>query len=225
MLKTFLDGKFPDDLPFCLAERPAIPTAEMAYEDIEIPGRDGNLTVENGYKDIVISCEYNLLEAYNIKGLLRRIKAFFIGKKELRFDDDVVFYKIKKVAISEIDNSEAGYGSFTVSFTCDPFQYEVSDTISMSTQGTLKNPGGYFSRPYLKVFGSGTLSINGMSVVLKDVSDYIEIDCEAMNAYKGTVDMNSHMTGEFPTLKVGDNKISWSGNISRIEGKGRWRYV
>lgn len=225
MLKTLLDGQFPDELSVCLVERPDIPTPEMDYEEIEIPGRDGKLVIENGYKDITVICEYNVLEFENIKPLIRRIKAFFLNKRTLQFSDDTVFYKIKKISLSDIENEIEGYGLFKVTFELDPFQYELQSAINMTQAGNLINPGSYHALPSLKVYGSGTLVINGKPIVLMDVAEYIEIDCESGNAFKGTVDMNSHMKGEFPVLQVGNNSISWSGNITKMTGNGNWRYI
>ncbi|QDY17535.1 phage tail protein [Clostridium botulinum] len=31
------------------------------------------------------------------------------------------------------------------------------------------------------------------------------------------------MYGEFPIFQVGENKISWTGNVSKIEITPRWR--
>lgn len=225
MLKTLLDGSFPDDLKCCLSERPVIPTPEMDYEAIDVPGRDGSLTIEKGYKDISFECHYNVLESYNIKALMRKIKAFFLGKTRLQFSDDTVYYKIKQVVVSEVANEEEGYGTFTVSFTCDPFQYALTSSFDLRATGSVDNPGSYRSLPYLRIYGSGTLTINGKSLVLRDVTDYIELDCELWNAYKGREDMNQHMTGEFPILVPGRNTVSWSGGISRVTGEGRWRFV
>ena len=41
---------------------------------------------------------------------------------------------------------------------------------------------------------------------------------------KDTVLKNRNMVGEFPNLKSGINKISWSGNLTKIEiqPKSRW---
>ncbi|MGT2911382.1 hypothetical protein ACVR1I_06660 [Streptococcus cameli] len=225
MLKTLLDGEFPDDLFCCLSERPVIPSPEMSYEVIEIPGRDGSLTIEKGYQDITFDCQYNVLELYNVKALMRRIKAFFLGKKTLRLSDDTVLYKIKRMVISEIDNEEEQYGAFTVTFTCDPFQYDLESDFDLSTSGNLRNPGSYFSQPYLKVYGSGTLTVNGKAFVIRDVADFIELDCETWNAYKGGQDMNHHVLGDYPVFAPGDNQVSFSGSIRRITGEGRWRHV
>lgn len=90
---------------------------------------------------------------------------------------------------------------------------------------SFQNIGTYRSKPYLKVFGSGTLTVNGKSIVLRDVGDYIELDSDLQNAYRGTVDMNRNMVGEFPEFVPGTNRVSWSGNITRVICEGRWRYL
>lgn len=225
MLKTLLDGSFPDELGCCLAVRPVIPSPEMEYEDIDIPGRDGTLTREKGYKNIRFDCQYNILEDGNIKPLVRKIKGFFNGKKTVRLSDDEVFYKIKKIVFSDIENEVAEYGLFTVSFECDPFQYALSSAIELVNGAVFQNPGTYHSKPYLKVYGSGTLVVNGQSIVIRDVNDYIEIDSDLQNAFRGKVDMNQNMVGEFPEFKIGSNRVSWSGNIRRVSGEGRWRFL
>lgn len=37
--------------------------------------------------------------------------------------------------------------------------------------------------------------------------------------------MNGNMTGDFPTLLPGQNAISWSGNVTRLEIQPNWRYL
>lgn len=53
------------------------------------------------------------------------------------------------------------------------------------------------SSPYIKITGSGTvtLTINNASFTFSDIDEYIEIDSEAMNAYKGTVAKNNKNDG------------------------------
>lgn len=57
----------------------------------------------------------------------------------------------------------------------------------------------------------------------KDVNEYIEIDGEIMNAYKGDLLQNSKMVTElFPKLTAGANNISWAGNVTKVEIIPRW---
>ena len=75
-------------------------------------------------------------------------------------------------------------------------------------------------KPYIKVNGSGiiTLTLNNKSIVLKDIQEYIELDCELEEAYKNNLNCNSKVECEdFPVLIPGINNISWTGNVSNIQ--------
>ena len=57
------------------------------------------------------------------------------------------------------------------------------------------------AKPYIKIYGSGNISlhINSDTFTFENVSDYIEIDSETMNAYKGQSLQNNVMSGDgFP---------------------------
>ena len=84
------------------------------------------------------------------------------------------------------------------------------------------------SNPLIKVVGSGdvTVNINNQELILKGLEDEIEVDCEIMNAYKkingDIVLLNNKMYSDFPVLEVGENQISFEGNVSKIEIIPRW---
>lgn len=84
---------------------------------------------------------------------------------------------------------------------------------------------GFTATPYIKITGSGgiTLYVNNRAHTFKDVNEYIEIDGEIMNAYKGDLLQNSKMvTTLFPKLVAGANNISWAGNVTKVEIIPRW---
>ena len=59
-------------------------------------------------------------------------------------------------------------------------------------------------------------------MILKGVEDYIEIDTELYNCFKGDVNQNNKMYSDFPVLEEGVNNISWEGNVTRLEITPRW---
>ncbi|MDU6337913.1 MAG: phage tail protein, partial [Clostridium sporogenes] len=65
--------------------------------------------------------------------------------------------------------------------------------------------------------------INNEIIKFTNISDYIELDSEMMECYKSNVPLNHLMIGNFPIFQVGENNISWTGNISKIEIIPRWR--
>ena len=80
------------------------------------------------------------------------------------------------------------------------------------------------SEPYMKIYGNGdaTLTINDKTIKFNDIDRYIEIDTELMNCFKDNINQNNRMIGEFPVLKSGENSVTWSGDITKIEIEPRW---
>ena len=79
-------------------------------------------------------------------------------------------------------------------------------------------------KPYIKLYGSGAVTLNissGGSTnawTISVIDEYTEIDSELMNCFKGTVLKNDSVTGDgFPTLKPGTTTIACAGNVQRIE--------
>lgn len=93
----------------------------------------------------------------------------------------------------------------------------------------LTNRGNVISRPTVTVYGSGNveLAINAVTVLSFSIDDgYITVDAEEMNAYRGDTMMNRHVTGDYADLRlnVGENVISWRGNVTgiKVEDFSRW---
>ena len=94
---------------------------------------------------------------------------------------------------------------------------------------TLTNRGNVVSRPTVTVYGSGNveLAINSVTVLSFSLEGgSITIDAEEMNAYRGDTLMNRHVTGDYADLRlnVGENVISWHGDVTaiRLEDFSRW---
>lgn len=93
----------------------------------------------------------------------------------------------------------------------------------------LTNRGNVVSRPTVTVYGSGNveLAINAVTVLSFSIEGgSITIDAEEMNAYHGNTLMNRHVTGDYAdlALKVGENVISWNGDVTgiKVEDFSRW---
>ena len=99
-------------------------------------------------------------------------------------------------------------------------------TLTASTS-TVTNPGSVYSEPVITVYGSGdiTLMVGTDIVELEGISGSITLDSQIHEAYSGTASMNSAMSGEFPVLKPGQNAISWTGDVTKVEISPNWRYL
>ena len=65
--------------------------------------------------------------------------------------------------------------------------------------------------------GDGILKVNGENITLTSINTSITLDSELMEA-----SVNSKMSGNFPTLKPGNNSIDWSGGITKVDITPRW---
>lgn len=94
---------------------------------------------------------------------------------------------------------------------------------------SLANRGNVVSRPTVTVYGSGNveLAINAVTVLSFSIDDgYITIDADEMNAYHGDTLMNRRVTGDYSDLRlnVGENVLSWNGDVTgiKVEDFSRW---
>lgn len=106
-------------------------------------------------------------------------------------------------------------------------------SVTMASNGfnqiMLTNRGNVMSRPTVTVYGSGNveLAINSVTVLSFSIDDgSITIDADEMNAYHGDTLMNRRVTGDYADLRlnVGENVISWRGDVTaiRVEDFSRW---
>lgn len=119
---------------------------------------------------------------------------------------------------------------FAIEFDRMPQRWlQVGDRTSTIPSGTfLLNPTFFEARPLIRVHGYGTLGVGDVTVTIAQHSNsYIDIDCDMMDCFYGTVNCNSLVTfsgNDFPVLKVGKTGITYSGNITQVEITPRyWR--
>lgn len=216
-----------------ITEKGSYKGAQRDITYTSIPGRSGDLMTDNGrYKNVKIPYKLALLNttAWDFDELARLIRGWLLAEQgyfPLWDSYDGKYYRLASYTNEvDIEQELRSVGKLSLSFNCKPFKYsfEGQRTVEMTAAGTLYNAEQYESKPYIKVVGSGTitLAINSSSVTLSSVDEYIELDSEMLNAYKGTAAANNQMSGDFPVFAPGDNTISWVGNVTRLEIVPRW---
>lgn len=98
---------------------------------------------------------------------------------------------------------------------------------------TVENIGNIYSRPKLTIYGSGLIyvDVNGERIFTINLptDDYITIDGAEMDAYKDTIDnlKNRLVNGNYENFrfKVGENKIKFSGDITKAILENYSRYI
>jgi len=214
-----------------VSELPPITIPPERSKQTNVPGRPGSLTTLEGrdvYDDMLLTATCFISDPTQIPTIAAWLKGSGTvtfanrtgGHYKARIANQIPFEKILR---------GNPHRSFAVNFRCFPFWYQDDvEDITVTTSGTMiTNPGSVYSEPLLTVTGSGdiTLTVGTTIVELDDLTDGIVIDCELQEAYKGTTLMNERMAGDFPVLVPGLNGISWTGSVTSVVVKPRWRYL
>lgn len=156
---------------------------------------------------------------------LDRVFEWLDGAGELSFDGELGFYKARVISVKP-EKLNCDWTLITVQLEVQPFFWLFSgrEVVTFTSSGSILNLGTKPSKPIIKIFGSGniTLTINGVNYQLTGVESYITIDSERPEVYKDNLKQGRKLVGGFPTLSVGRNEISWSGNVTRVEVIGNW---
>lgn len=213
-----------------ISELPPISKPKMKTTITKIDGRDGDIIEELGYESYTKSIKVGLSKNYDIDEVIK----YFTGSGDLIMSNEPD--KVYKCQIIEkVDyNKLLRFKTATVKFYTQPFKYKKDEpkvilNIDGETSMTVDNIGLEKSKPIIKLTGSGTVAIqlNGATVfnyIFPENETEVIVDSIQEEAYLNGFYKNRNMTGEFPILEVGENTISWSGNLTKIEiePKSRW---
>lgn len=203
---------------------------ELDVIEYEVPGRNGNIIISNNrYKNITVA--YPAFIRYAFRDNAMRARAWLLRpQKYCRLEDDYDTEHFRLGLFSGPLDFDMRFlnrsGDTNISFDCKPQRYRKDgEFVSEFTgAGTLVNPTLFDACPLITVYGSGngTLLIGDTSVQLSGISEYVTLDCDIQDAYKGTTNKNGTMTGDFPKLSPGANVVSFTGGITKLEIIPRW---
>ncbi len=213
-----------------ISELPPISKPKMKTTITKIDGRDGDIIEELGYESYTKGIKVGLSKNYDIDEVIK----YFTGTGELIMSNEPD--KVYKCQIIEkVDyNKLLRFKTATVKFYTQPFKYKKDEPrveldIDEETSVTVNNIGLEKAKPIIKLTGSGTvaISLNGATVFnysFPENETEVIINSIEEEAYLNGFYKNRNMTGEFPILELGENIISWSGSLTRIEidPKSRW---
>lgn len=211
-----------------IQELPSISKPPMRYSVMEVDGRDGDIIDELGYG----SYDKTLLLGLKSNADINQVIKYFSGQGDLILSNESDKYYKAKI-LERIDYERLiRYKVANIIFHVEPFKYKVSETVTDLTIDneeslTVTNSGLEDSKPLITLYGSGdvTFTLDGVDIFTIDIDDdYVVIDSDEQNAYKGSTLKNRNMIGNFPILNPGANVITWTGTLTRIvvDPKSRW---
>lgn len=203
---------------------------ERDMEFISIPGRLGDLIIDGKkFSNIDIPYSCFISSAFPSRYEAFRTQLLQRAGKYLALTDTYHPDEMRMAAYRGGLDPQMGInnrsGKFDVIFNCKPQRYLTSGLSlqPFTADGSITNPTPYEAKPFLRVYGAGTISVNGMSIeIAAHPFPYLDIDCEAMEAYYDDQSGNSYITlTDFPILSPGANAIT-KGATSRVDISPRW---
>ena len=253
---SFADVRLAATYNLAIDESQIFRTPKKDYETVSVPGMNGSLIFSNNrFENLTIPVECFIRQDFptNFRNLMNFLLSVD-GYQKLIFPQDEGHFRMAlfRVATEGQTGSFNKSGKVTIEFECKPQRFRDDgdsfipyQTVSMSQvdsalvdtaavgledYNTITNPTLFESKPLLRFYGNGTLTVNGTRVVVSgsSASNYIDIDCELMACYRGSANMGSYVSlpdGGYPVLKAGSNAVSYSSdttNAITLRIKPRW---
>ena len=178
---------------------------EPDYTSYEIAGRNGDLHINNGrYKNVDITYQAFMPQEFEDMYRLGRLKSGIEGKIKLA----------------------RGIGTFELEFDCKPQWYLKSgeqETV-FTKNGSILNPTVFPSKPLIRVYGKGTVTVGTNVFVINTVgTEFIDIDTDSKQAYEGAANRNSNIkVNQWGSLTSGNNTITLGTGITKVSLTPRW---
>lgn len=221
--ELYFNGNRSLNLNLFLENYPSIPIANEEYEEVLVEGRNGKLIINKGtYPDKKIPFTFTILSP-RIEIDFERVYEWLteIEDNRLIFGRRDRCYKVKKVIFGDIQKEFRSIGEFDVTFLCEPFLQDLDKTTHEITTSGLKinYDGNAPGDTLIKVYGSGNiqLTINGETMQINNVTDYVEIDSDLLQVRNqdGT-SKDDDTLGDFILFTKGENVISYTGTVTKV---------
>lgn len=232
-----LNGINSDEIEGLLIQNlPPISKPFMRTEIEEIDGRNGDIVTLLGYSAYDKTFAIGLYGNYDVDDVI----SYFVNndKGKVTFSNEPDKYYNFQL-LEQIDFERLiRFKTADISLHIQPFKYSLTDNkktfnITNETSIQVRNNGNIYSKPIITLYGSGiiNLSLNNEQLFVIDLSNdnQITLDIENMNAFnQDTKELkNRIVTGNFDNFKlnIGQNTISWSGTITKIEIENYTRFI
>ncbi len=220
------------DFGIYIEKMPNIPTPKRRVNSIAMPGKNGSLKYdENTYEDITIAISCGV--SGDVTKRVGDIKAWLCGSGagDLIFSfDDGKRYIAQVVNSFDFEFILNRFSTFIVVFNAEPFRYlALPYPVEIIENNTnIINIGSIYSEPLIEVYGDGdiSLTIGTQDIKLSDVHGKVILNTMLKEIYNTELEnRNFTMQGEFPIFNVGENIISFDGDLKKLVIHPNWRWL
>lgn len=219
-------GESSADYGMVVSEAPAYERPNRKQTVYTVPGRNGAVVFQDdAWEDVIRS--YNVWIAKGAQALPVKVDAFeamlnsMKGYQRLEdnFEPDI-FRLAYYSGGNNFSNKMTQYGEATINFTCRPerFLKTGEQEITVINSQKIVNQTRFTAKPLIHIEGSGTVTVSiGGNTISASITDYINIDCETMNAYRlAAENKNSDISGSFPKIIPGENTVGITGTTTKV---------
>lgn len=219
-------GESSSDYGMVVSEAPAYERPNRKQTIYTVPGRNGAVVFQDdAWEDVVRS--YNVWIAEGVQPLSVKVSAFEAMLNSMKgwqrledsFEPDV-FRLAYYSGGNDFSNKMTQYGEATINFTCRPerFLKTGEQEITVINNQKIVNQTRFTAKPLIHIEGSGTVTVAiGGNTISASITDYINIDCETMNAYRlAAENKNSDISGSFPKIIPGENTVGITGTTTKV---------
>lgn len=234
MGEVIYNGRSSKDIGLEVETFPEYEAPKRSYEKIHIPGRNGDLLIDNG-------CWENVSRKYSVSiGSYDRLYDEMANKVSEWLNSSISYARLEDSYEPEYYRLAVYHGSFsmtnifnhggksTIEFDCKPQRFlKIGDIpISVTSTMAINNPTNFESLPIIKIYGSGSGEIvfGTCRVTVTEVGGQLILDCELQDAYLNNTNKNSviKVPNGFPKMNVGETPIGFSGGVNRLEVIPKW---
>lgn len=218
-------GESSADYGMVIAEAPAFERPARKQTIYKVPGRNSAVIFQQDAWEHTTRTYEVWLADDEEKDLVEQVNAFEAwlnasqGYNRLEDNFEPEIYRLAYYSGGDgFTNELMQYGRATIQFSCRPerFLKDGELPIEVVNGSKIYNDTKFASKPLIHIEGSGAVSVSVEGVTITaTLTDYINIDCETMNAYRlAAENKNSVIGGSFPTIKPGVNSIGISGTVT-----------
>lgn len=231
----YFDGEDSRDYGIWMTSQIQVEGAKPNVETVTVPGRSGDLLIYDGsYGNVSFTASCFVTDTRNASAQDNLTEAVrwltkTNGYRRLQLPGEDGYRMAYVSAFPGSAWKGKGARSFSIIFQCKPqiWMYEGEQQFTLSASGVLFNPG-MPALPLIRVYGSGagTVTVGDTTVTLSAIDEYVTLDSDIQDAYKGTANKNSTISAaEFPKLEPGENPISFGGGVTKLQITPRWWHL
>ncbi|MBQ9662745.1 MAG: hypothetical protein IJV40_06300 [Oscillospiraceae bacterium] len=231
MHRFIYNGKNSRDLGLVLSGEDVWKSAVPDLEFKSIPGRNGDLLISNNrFSNVEITYHVGVKRGFPLKysGLMN----FLLSDPGYHRLEDSYHPEHFRMGVFASDvNPQLGAlnqsGTFDLTFNCKPqkFLKQGERAVVFTENGSIYNPTLFSSKPLIRVYGAGEVTIGQNSFRLTENNEFCDVDCDLQDACHGAENRNGTLVltvGDFPVLKPGENVVVLGTGITKLEITPRW---